>query len=235
MKPLQIHIYADGAHRELMLKRHKEGLVKGFTTNPSLMAQAGIKDYVGYAKELLTQIPDMPISFEVFSDEFPEMERQALLIGAWGKNVYVKIPITNTKSESALPLIRKLLDRDLRLNVTAIFTQEQLDGLREILKPKDDVLVSVFAGRLADTGIDPMPLMTKAVHDYRGLAGSKLLWASTREAFNIYQAEACGCHIITVPDDLIGKLKIRGKSPAEYSLDTVKTFYSDAQKAGFVL
>ncbi len=235
MNALQIHIYADGAHRDLMIKRHKEGIVKGFTTNPSLMAQAGVKDYVGYAKELLTQIPDMPISFEVFSDEWPEMERQALLIGSWGKNVYIKIPITNTKSEPALPLIRRLLDRGLRLNVTAIFTQQQLDGLREILKPQDDVLVSIFAGRLADTGFDPMPLMKKAVEDYRSLKGSKILWASTREAFNIYQAEACGCHIITVPDDLIGKLKIRGKSPVEYSLDTVKAFVSDAQKAGFVL
>lgn len=232
---LKIHIYADGAVREDMVKRYRDGSVQGFTTNPSLMAKAGVKDYANYAKSILTEIRDLPISFEVFSDEFEEMERQAMIIKDWGSNVNVKIPITNTKSESALPLIRRLLDRGMKLNVTALFTQEQLDGLREISEPKDDVIVSIFAGRIADTGVDPMPLVKRAVQDYGDLKGSKILWASTRETFNIYQAESCGCHIVTVPDNLLGNLKIRGKSLKEHSLDTVKGFYQDSIKAGFKL
>jgi transaldolase len=163
------------------------------------------------------------------------MEREALIIASWGANVNVKIPIMNTQSKPTLPLIRKLLDRGLKLNITAIFTQEQLDGLRAILKPEDDVLVSIFAGRIADTGIDPIPLMKKAVEDFKPKTHSKILWASTRETLNIYQAEQCGCQVITATDDQIAKLNLRGKSLTEYSLETVKGFYNDAKKAGFVL
>jgi len=231
----KVAIYADGANREDMLKRHKEGLVKGFTTNPTLMAKAGNKDYAGFARMILGEITDMPISFEVFSDEISEMHREARIIASWGKNVNVKIPITNTKGESTIPLIRKCLDEGMKLNVTALFTQEQLNDLRGILKPQDDVIVSIFAGRIADTGVDPMPIMRKAVQDFKGLPGSKILWASPREVFNVYQADEAGCHIITCTDDIISKLKLRGKSLADYSLDTVKMFYADATKAGFKL
>jgi transaldolase len=230
---VKIAIYADGANRTDILKRYKEGLVTGFTTNPSLMVKAGISDYAAFAQEILKEVRDLPFSFEVFSDEFPEMERQAQKIGSYGKNVYVKIPISNTKGESALPLCRKLLDQGLKLNVTAILTENQVRALHEILKPGDDVIVSIFAGRIADTGVDPIPLMRQAVALYKDKPGSKILWASTREVLNIYQAEWAGCHIITVTDDLIGKLSLKGKDLEAYSLDTVKMFYQDAKKAGF--
>jgi transaldolase len=231
----KVAIFADGANREEMLKRYRDGSVQGFTTNPSLMVKAGVKDYAGFAQAILSEIKTLPISFEVFSDELDQMEREALVIGAWASNVNVKIPITNTQGKPTLPLIRKLLDRGLKLNVTALFTQEQLDGLREILKPEDDVIVSIFAGRIADTGIDPIPLMKKAVLDFKPKTNSKVLWASTRETLNIYQADQCGCQIITATDDQIAKLSLRGKSLTEYSLETVKGFYNDAKKAGFSL
>jgi transaldolase len=235
LQPLKIAIYADGAKIEDMLKRYREGVVKGFTTNPSLMVKAGVKDYAAHARAILAEIRDLPISFEVFSDEFAEMERQALIIKSWGSNVNVKIPITNTKGESALPLIRRLLDQGMKLNVTALFTEEQIEDLKRILKPQDDVIVSIFAGRIGDTGVDPMPLMKWTVNAYRELKGCKILWASTREALNISQADDCGCHIITAPDDVIAKLAMRGKAPADMSLDTVKTFFADSTKAGFKL
>ena len=234
-KELKIAVFADGANRDDMVKRYRDGTVKGFTTNPTLMAKAGIKDYAAFAKSVLSEIKTMPISFEVFSDDFENMEREALIISSWASNVNVKIPITNTEGKPTLNLIRRLLDKGLKLNVTALFTQEQLDGLREILKPKDDVIVSIFAGRIADTGVDPMPLMRKAVQDYRDKTQSKILWASPREALNIFQADECGCHIITATDDQIAKLKLRGKSLSEFSLETVKMFYADAKKAGFAL
>lgn len=230
---MKIAVYADGANRNDILKRHKEGLVKGFTTNPSLMVKAGITDYAGFAESILKEVTDLPFSFEVFSDEFPEMERQAIKIGAYGKNVYVKIPISNTKGESALPLCRKLLDRGLKLNVTAILTDAQVNALHETVKPTDDVIVSIFAGRIADTGVDPIPMMERAVALYRDKPGCKILWASTREVLNVYQAEWAGCHIITVTDDVISKLALKGKDLEAYSLDTVKMFYQDALKAGF--
>lgn len=230
---MKIAIYADGANKTDILKRHKEGVVTGFTTNPSLMVKAGISDYAAFAQEILKEVTDLPFSFEVFSDEFPEMERQALKINAFGKNVYVKIPISNTKGESALPLCRKLLDQGLKLNVTAILTDAQIHALHEILKPTDDVIVSIFAGRIADTGVDPIPMMRHAVELYEDKPGAKILWASTREVLNIYQAEWAGCHIITVTDDLISKLSLQGKDLETYSLDTVKMFYQDAKKAGF--
>lgn len=236
---LKVHVYADGANQDAILKRAKEGFVKGFTTNPTLMAKAGIKDYAGFAKGLLSQLKTLPISFEVFSDDFTNMEKEALIIDSWnaigGNNVYVKIPIVNTEGKSSLPLIQKLLDKKLKLNLTAIFTQAQLDGLRAILKPQDDVLVSIFAGRIADTGRDPMPLMRKAVQDYKHLPKAQILWASTREVLNIFQADECGCHIITAPDDIIGKLSQAGRSLEECSIDTVKTFLKDSRAAGFSL
>lgn len=236
---LNIHVYADGAEKDAILKRAKEGFVKGFTTNPTLMAKAGVRDYAGFAKSLLADLKTHPISFEVFSDDFAQMEKEALIIGSWNQygddNVYVKIPIVNSEGKSALALIRTLLDRKLKLNLTAIFTQAQLDGLRGILKPEDDVLVSIFAGRIADTGRDPMPLMRKAVEDYKPFKKARILWASTREVLNVFQAEECGCQIITVPDDIIGKLTHAGKPLEACSIDTVKTFLKDSKAAGFSL
>ena len=232
---LKIAVFADGANRADMVKRNQEGFVKGFTTNPTLVAKAGVKDYEAFAKDVLKEITALPISFEVFSDEFAEMEKQALKIAAWGKNVNVKIPITNTKRQSALPLIKSLLEKGLKLNVTALFTDEQLAGLHETVRPQDDVIVSIFAGRIADTGVDPVPLMTRAVKSFKDRAGCKILWASPREALNVYQANDCGCHIITATDDQIAKLQMFGKSLDEFSLDTVKMFYADATKAGFTL
>ena len=183
---LKIHVYADGANKDEMIKRYKEGFVKGFTTNPTLMAKVGIKDYESFAKSVLEVIKDLPISFEVFSDEFPEMKRQALKIKSWGQNVNVKIPITNTKGEPALALIKDLLAEGTKLNVTAIFTEKQLRGLKEVMQPKDDVIVSVFAGRIADAGVDPIPVMTKTVEMFKDLGGAKVLWASPREVLNVY-------------------------------------------------
>ncbi|MGK5088322.1 transaldolase [Bdellovibrionota bacterium FG-2] len=234
-KKLNIHVYADGAYRDEMLKRYRDGSVKGFTTNPSLLVKAGVKDYAGFAKEILAEIKTLPISFEVFSDDFSQMEREAGIISAWAANVNVKIPITNTKGESSIPLIKRLLEKKMKLNVTAVFTQRQIDALSEALRPQDDVVVSIFAGRIADTGVDPVPMMKRAVEDYRSLTGSKILWASPREALNVYQANECGCHIITATDDIISKLKIAGKDLEEFSLDTVKMFLADSQKAGFKL
>jgi transaldolase len=232
---MRIAIYADGAKAEDMVRQYRDGTVKGFTTNPTLMAKAGVRDYQAFAKSLLKEIRDLPISFEVFADEFEEMERQAKLIGTWGSNVYIKIPITNTKSESALPLIRRLFDAGLKLNITAIFTDEQIDGLAKILKPKDDAIVSIFAGRIADAGVDPVPIMARAVKVYKDFPKAQILWASPREVLNVYQAEECGCHIITVTDDILKKLPLKGKSLKEFSLETVKMFYADATKAGFDL
>ena len=232
---LKTKIFADGADLKSIVSLSKDPLITGFTTNPTLMAKAGITDYCAFAKTILAEIKDLPISFEVFADEFSEMERQAQTIGSWGENVYIKIPITNTKGETALPLIRRLLDKGLKLNVTAILTQAQIDGLRGLMGPNDDVIVSIFAGRIADTGVDPVPIMRRAVEQYRGLPKAKILWASPREVLNIYQADECGCHVITVTDDLLKKLALRDKDLGEYSLDTVKMFYNDATKAGFKL
>lgn len=231
-----IRIFADGADAAAMIRRYREGFVGGFTTNPTLMAKAGVRDYAAFAREVLAVVRDLPISFEVFSDDFVEMERQALLIAGWGPNVNVKIPITNTRAASSLPVVRSLLDRGVKLNVTAILAREQWLRLREVMRPEDDVIVSIFAGRIADTGVDPVPLMRQAVEDFRALSRAKVLWASPREALNVYQAEACGCHVITAPEDLISKLQtLRGRSLIDLSLDTVRMFHGDAAKAGFKL
>ncbi len=235
MGQLKVHIYADGANKEEMLKRNKDGMVKGFTTNPSLMKKAGVTEYEKFSRDILSVIKDLPISFEVFSDDFADMKQQALKIATWGKNVNVKIPIMNTKREPSLGLIKDLLSQGLKLNVTAIFTEKQLQGLHEVVTPKDDVIVSVFAGRIADTGVDPVPLMQKAVKLFSDRPGCKVLWASPREVLNVYQSDECGCHIITCTDDIISKLALSGKNLEEFSLETVKMFYNDAQKAGFKL
>ena len=232
---LKISVFADGANRDEMIKRYREGFIKGFTTNPTLMAKAGLRDYEQFARSVLAEIKDLPISFEVFSDEFADMEKQARKIASWGPNVNVKIPISNTRGEPSFPLIRRLLDEGFKLNVTAIMTPEQVDRLRAVVQPQDDVIVSIFAGRVADTGVDPIPQMKRAVQAFAALPKAKILWASPREVLNIYQAEACGCQIITATDDVIAKLNLHGKPLADYSLDTVKMFYNDGQKAGFSL
>jgi transaldolase len=234
--PLNIRIFADGANAEAMIGRYREGFVRGFTTNPTLMAKAGVRNYEAFAREVLDVIRDLPISFEVFSDDFAEMERQATLIASWGSNVNVKIPITNTEGVPALPVIQSLLAKGAKLNVTAILARPQWLGLREILRPQDDVIVSIFAGRIADTGVDPVPMMAEAVDDFRAFPRAQILWASPREALNVYQADSCGCHIITATDDLISKVQtLHGKSLSEFSLETVRMFHADAKKAGFQL
>lgn len=235
IKELKIKIFADGADIKSMVEAYKGGIVKGFTTNPTLMRKGGISDYESFAKEVLKHIPDSPISFEVFSDEFSEMERQAKKIASWGSNITVKIPITNTKQESSIPLIKKLSSEGLSLNITAILTLEQVRAVKEVLNPNVYNIVSVFAGRIADTGRDPMPYMTEAAKILRPTKNTDLLWASSRELLNIFQAESCGCQIITVTNDILKKLHMINKDLAELSLDTVKMFHQDAIQAGFKL
>lgn len=230
---LRIKIFADGANTEEMKKVYREGLVKGFTTNPTLMKKDGVTDYVSFAKDVLSEIKDMPISFEVFEDDFDSMERQAKLIGSWGENVYIKIPVTNTAGESSSGLIKRLSGQGLKLNVTAILT---IDQVREVCAALDDrtpAIVSVFAGRIADTGRDPMPIMREAYQVMSGKPEAELLWASSRELLNIFQAEECGCDIITVTNDLFKKFRMVGMDLAELSLDTVKMFHGDALSAGY--
>jgi transaldolase len=199
------------------------------------MAKAGIKDYEAFAREILKDVKDLPISFEVFCDEFDEMERQAHKIASWAPNVNVKIPITNTKGQSSLPLVQKLLAANIKLNVTAIFTMQQLANLREIVKENDSVIVSVFAGRIADTGISPVTTMKAAVEMFAPFEKCEVLWASPREVYNIYEAEACGCDIITATSDLISKLKFHNKDLEQFSLETVEMFYRDAMSVGYQL
>jgi transaldolase len=219
-----------------MLQLNANPVIKGMTTNPTLMRKAGLKDFEAFAKDILQGITEKPISFEVFSDEFPEMKRQAMKINGWAKNVYVKIPITNTRGESALPLIRELAGEGVKLNVTAILTQEQVEGVAKSLNAKVPAVVSVFAGRIADTGVDPMPHMRDAKKKLAGLPQAELLWASVREVLNIFQADDCGCEIVTVPHDILNKaLKMAGMDLKELSLDTVKMFAADATAAGFKL
>lgn len=233
MKDLKIKIFADGADIKSMIEQYKAGIVKGFTTNPTLMRKNGISDYEGFAKEVLKNIPDRPISFEVFSDDFNEMEQQAKKIASWGKNVNVKIPISNTKGKPSIPLIKKLSGDGLSLNVTAILTVDQVSAVKEVLNPDVYNIVSVFAGRIADTGRDPMPYMIESAKILKSLSKTDLLWASSRELLNIFQAEEAGCQIITVTGDILKKLSMVGKDLGELSLDTVKMFYDDACHAGF--
>lgn len=232
----RIKIYSDGADRASLLEMNLNPKIAGITTNPSLMRKAGVTDYRGYCKEILTHVREKPISFEVFADEIPEMKRQALEIKTWGSNVFVKIPITNSKGESTLPLVKDLSLAGVKLNITALFTIEQVKGTCDAVHGGAPAIVSVFAGRLADTGRDPMPLM-RASRELCVSTGKdvELLWASTREVYNIVQAEEVGCHIITAPADIIKKMSGFGKTALEMSLDTVKTFKADSEAAGFKL
>jgi transaldolase len=232
---MRISIYSDGADVRDMAEAHRAGLVTGFTTNPTLMRKSGVSDYSLFAREALDATGGLPISFEVFSDEFEEMERQARLMSSWGEAVFVKIPITNTRGESSIPLIRRLSGAGVKLNVTAILTIEQVREVVEALDAETPAIVSVFAGRIADTGRDPVPLMREAAGIVAQKPKAQLLWASPRELLNIFQAEECGCHIITVTPDLLKKLSMVGKPLEELSLDTVKMFYNDASAAGYRL
>jgi len=233
---LKVKLFADGADKAGMIQLNNNPLIKGMTTNPSLMRKAGVHDYEAFARDILKSITEKPISFEVFSDEFPEMRRQALKIKDWARNVYVKIPITNTRSESSLPLVRELAQEGVKLNITAIFTEEQITGVAKALNPKVPAVVSVFAGRIADVGEDTMPHMRNANKILTGLSQAELLWASVREVLNIFQADECGCKIVTVPHDILNKaMKLVGTGLPEMSLDTVRMFDVDAKAAGFSL
>jgi len=228
-----IKLYADGADMEGMIEEYNKGIASGFTTNPTLMKKAGVKNYDEFAKAVLKAIPDLPISFEVFSDDFSGMEREARKIASWGENVYIKIPVTDTKGESTAPLVKKLSHDGLKLNVTAILTVDQVKTVVKVLSPATPSIVSVFAGRIADTGVDPMPIMKESVKILRSNPKAELLWASTRELLNLIQAESCGCHIITITNDILKKLPLVGKDLHELSLDTVQMFHSDAKAAGY--
>jgi transaldolase len=232
---LKVKIFGDGADKATILELYRQPHIKGFTTNPTLMRKAGVSDYEAFAHDILASIRDRPISFEVFADDFPEMERQARKIATWGRNVYVKIPVTNTRREPALDLIAKLASDQIQLNVTAMMTLDQVRDVCAALKGGAPACVSLFAGRVADTGRDPVPMMQAAMEIVRMYPNVELIWASPRELLNIFQADAIGCHIITVTNDILQKLALVGKDLHDYSLDTVKMFYQDAQKSGFNL
>jgi transaldolase len=236
LENLPIKIFADGADLPGIIELNRKPFIKGFTTNPTLVRKSGASDYEAFARSVLERVTDKPISFEVFSDEFPEMRRQALKIRDWQENVYVKIPITNTRAESAIDLIRDLAAEGVKLNVTAILTRGQVEAVAGALKPEVPSVVSVFAGRVADTGIDPLPLMKESLELCSSLLKAELLWASVREVLNIFQAADCGCHIVTVPHDILAKAaKLGGMDLDQLSLDTVQMFYADATAAGFRL
>lgn len=232
---LGIDLYADGAVVAEMLAARAEGRVKGFTTNPTLMCKAGVKDYRAWSRQALDAVPDLPISFEVLADDFTEMLRQALEIASWGTNVFVKIPITTTTGESSVPLIKDLAAQGVRVNATALLTLDQVRSVAQALDPGVPAIVSVFAGRIADTGCDPVPIMKESLAILAPLPKAKLLWASCREVLNIFQAQDCGSHIITVTPDILKKLSMVGMDLGALSLDTVKMFFRDAKAAGFSL
>jgi len=236
LNDLTIQLYADGADKAGILELYAKSYIKGLTTNPSLMKKAGITDYEAFAKDVLQTVTAKPISLEVFTDDLVDMKRQALKINSWGQNVYTKIPITNSKGDSCLPLIRELGQAGVKLNVTALLTLRQVAGVAEALNPAVPSVVSVFAGRIADTGVDPMPLMQAAGALLYAQPKAELLWASTREVLNLFQAQACGCAIITVPHDILAKAaKMFGQDLTELSLDTVRMFTKDAADVGFKL
>ena len=232
---LNVKIFADGADLDGIRTLAQNPLIKGFTTNPTLMRKAGISDYAAFAKDMLGVIGGAPVSFEVFADEFDEMEAQALEIASWGDNVYVKIPITNTKGDTSVPLVEQLSVRKVQVNVTAMMTLDQVRHVAEVLDEETPAVVSVFAGRVADTGLDPVPLMREAVGVLESRPKAELLWASPRELLNIFHADEVGCHIITVTHDLLGKLKGVGKNLDQFSLETVQMFYDDASAAGYTI
>ncbi len=232
---LRVKLFADGAEKKSMLDLYANPLIRGFTTNPTLMRKANITDYEAFARDILETITDRPISFEVFADDFDEMDRQARLIHTWGSNVYVKIPVTNTRRESACELIHGLSHDGIKVNVTAMLTLDQVCTVVGALADGAPANVSVFAGRIADTGVDPVPIMEQAVRMLRPHRQIELIWASPRELLNVFQADAIGCHIITATPDILKKLCLVGKDLTEYSLDTVRMFADDAAKSGFRL
>ena len=233
---LSVKVFADGADLDTMVKMAADPLIKGLTTNPTLMRKAGITDYEAFAKEVLAAIPDKPISLEVFSDEFEDMARQARKIAAWGDNIYVKIPVSNTKGEASYDLCRELAAEGIKLNVTAILTENQITAVIDALNPEVASYISVFAGRIADTGRDPLPMMAEAVKQAAArLPHAELIWASPRESLNIYQADQVGVQVITVTSDILKKLALINKDLGQYSLETVEMFYKDAEAAGYQL
>jgi transaldolase len=235
MEELTVKIFADGADKPEMLDMYTQPFIQGLTTNPTLMRKAGIHDYKAFAQDILSEIKNKPISFEVFSDDFSEMEQQANEIASWGDNVYIKLPVTNTKQMPSYDLIKKLSAKEIKLNVTAIMTLGQVRDVVNALDPFVPSYVSVFAGRIADTGRDPLPLMSAAIELLKIAPAAELIWASPRELLNIFQADTIGCHIITVTNDILKKLALVGRDLSAYSLDTVKMFYNDALAAGFQL
>src|SRR6202163_280802 len=232
---LKVKLFADSAERAGILQMYQNPLIRGFTTNPTLMRKAGITDYETFAKDIIGLVPDRPISFEVFADEFDEMERQALKISRWGDHVYTKIPVTNTRRESSLDLICQLARKGAKLNITALMTLDQVRDVGAALADGPSAYVSVFAGRIAATGRAPVPLMAAALELLRPYPNLELIWASPRELLNIFQADSVGCHMITATHDLLQKLILVGKDLDDYSLETVEMFHRDATQAGFAL
>lgn len=230
---LRVKLFADGADLDGIREMAANPMISGFTTNPTLMRKAGVTDYRWFAREVLNIVPDKPVSFEVFADDFPAMEQQALEIASWGRNVNVKIPVTNSRGEFAGPLVERLSAAGVQLNVTALMTLEQVGAITERLSPNTPAIVSVFAGRIADTGRDPMPIMEDAVGILKARPKAELIWASPRELLNVFQADDVGCHIITATNDILKKLALVGKDLDAYSLETVQMFYRDACAAGF--
>jgi len=233
LNKLKVKLFADGADLAGIKEMAANANIAGFTTNPTLMRKAGITDYKAFALEVLKIVPDRPVSFEVFADDFPTMEKQALEIASWGKHVNVKIPVTNTKGEFCGPLVKRLSDQGVQLNITAVMTMDQVEKITEQLSPNTPAIISIFAGRIADTGRDPVPIMAQAVKVMKSKPKAELIWASPRELLNIFQADEVGCHIITATNDILKKLQLVGKDLNAYSLETVEMFYKDAQAAGF--
>ena len=233
LQKLTVKLFADGADIDGIITMYANPLIQGFTTNPTLMNKAGISDYEAFSKEVLSCVPNRPVSFEVFADDFDEMAAQAREIASWGENIYVKIPVTNTLGEFAGPLINELSNEGITLNVTAILAMQQVRDVVKNLSPDTPSIVSVFAGRIADTGIDPVPFMKECVNILSARPKAELLWASPRELLNVFQADEIGCHIITATNDILKKLSLVGKDLEEYSLETVKMFYNDAVSAGY--
>lgn len=232
-EPLKIKIFADGANLDEMKRLYANPMISGFTTNPTLMRKAGVTDYKAFARDVLKEIPDKPVSFEVFSDDFDEMIRQAEIISGWGENIFVKIPVSNTRGDFSGPVIMALAAKEIMVNVTAITMLEQVERVADCLDPKVPAIVSVFAGRVADTGVDPVPIMRKCRFEIAHLPKAELLWASPREILNIIQADSVGCHIITVTSDLLKKIPLIGRSLEETSLETVRMFRNDSLAAGY--
>ena len=230
---LKVKLFADGADLAAMVDMYRNPLIRGFTTNPTLMRKAGVVDYAGFARQVLDAIPDRPVSFEVFADDLNAMERQARVIANWGANVNVKVPVTTTTGVSTGPIIRRLSADGVALNVTAIMTVEQVEAVADALAPQAKAIVSVFAGRVADTGVDPVPHMRACLAALKHRPGAQLLWASPRELLNVFQADSAGCHIITASTDLLEKLKLVGKDLTAYSRETVRMFFDDATASGF--